>query len=117
MVFLATMGILFQFQPDFIDFPVEFDSSEEFYEQAEIAQWNAYGGAITYLVITVLCVASYHFHVYKEGGFKKTKSNEPNQGIAGNQEELEINKAFKAHELPVSALLASLLRISFGLLC
>lgn len=51
-------------QPEFIELG-DFESEADFDEKAAQARTNAFGGAIIYGVITVLCTIAYQYHLRK----------------------------------------------------
>lgn len=73
-IFLLSFAVILKFQPEFIEIG-EFDSEEEFLEQAEQALMNAYGGAITYSIVTVMCTMSFFYHSRKTGKLNKDAVN------------------------------------------
>mmetsp|Transcript_12366 Transcript_12366/g.14195 ORF Transcript_12366/g.14195 Transcript_12366/m.14195 type:complete len:132 (-) Transcript_12366:498-893(-) len=69
LLFLISLGIILTLQPEYIHLPYKANDLSPS-KAAEIARDNAYGGAIIYAVILVLCGVSYWKHSENEKLFK-----------------------------------------------
>eukprot|EP00924_Labyrinthula_sp_SR-Ha-C_P003937 maker-scaffold_3-snap-gene-9.42-mRNA-1 protein AED:0.00 eAED:0.00 QI:140/1/1/1/1/1/3/55/132 len=96
-IFLTSLGLLLQFQGEYIHIPVEYEEGDDFHHEIDTARTNAYSGAITYVVVMALCAGSYLFHSKKEveskdlKGEKPTLTDLPNLSFLGMGSEINGN--------------------------